>query len=330
MPFKSPLRPTLSSSYRSDACTTASSPQAPSSRMLVDDQELVQRVRNASAAVALKRALTDPVASWEAKKKTPSVCLGPSSSDHDGFSLSSRALGANGEGYEVLSVGDIACSPQELASVLCSRNESDYNAAMKGLYGGQFIYGSIVHVAEGSAVVPAGHQLAVRTGCFARSRLLARNEQWCFLEYFQPTHEADKQTTKPDTSQGFSVSLLSLPEQELAVGKAVGGRVDQLDGVTALLVVDVVPGSEDSSAAKVASCFTLSTPARTNLSRAKRAPRWQEAGFWLWPGECLACRLWSGADGLAHRYSHTRPSRWRTRTRKRRTRAASRAQKVCV
>ncbi|KAL4159416.1 hypothetical protein PRNP1_005176 [Phytophthora ramorum] len=236
----------LSASYRSDACTTISSPQ---DKVLVDDEELLRRVRNANTAVALQRALTDPADSWESRKTTPSVKLGPPDTDAESFELSSRA---SGDSYEVLSVGSIACSPQELVSVLCSRDESDYNAAMKGLYGSQFIYGSIVHVVDSTqpqgqpAELPLGHQLAVRTGCFTRSRMLARNEQWCFVEYFQPTSDTVQSTVEPDTSQGFSVSLLSLPEQELAAGKAVGGRVDQLDGVNALLVVDTVPSSEEN------------------------------------------------------------------------------------
>ncbi|GMF25546.1 unnamed protein product [Phytophthora lilii] len=242
MPFKTRRSPTLSASYRSDACTTASSPQGPSRKVIVDDEELLFRVRNATPAVALKRALTDPADSWDAIKSTPCVRLGPARSGDDSFELSSRA---NGEGYEVLSVGSIACSPQELVSVLCPRDENDYNAAMKGLYGSQFIYGSVVQVLDGKqsqGAMPDGHQLAVRTGCFARSSMLARNEQWCFLEYFQPTSDAvTNSISSPDTSQGFSVALLSLPEREIAVGKANGSRVDQLDGITALLVVDTVP-----------------------------------------------------------------------------------------
>ncbi|KAG3120314.1 hypothetical protein PI124_g1547 [Phytophthora idaei] len=242
MPFKT-LRcsPTLSTSYTSNACTTASSPQDSPRKVLVEDDELVFRVHNANSAVALKRALTDPPDSWDSVKHTPCIRLGSRSGD-ESFELSSRA---KNEGYEVLAVGSIACSPQELVSVLCARDESEYNAAMKGLYGGQFIYGSVVQMLEGrqsQGVIPDSHQLAVRTGCFARSRMLARNEQWCFLEYFQPTTDSlTSSMSAPDTSQGFSVSLLSLSEQELAAGKVVGGRVDQLDGVTGLLVVDTVP-----------------------------------------------------------------------------------------
>ncbi|KAG6609001.1 GAF domain-containing protein [Phytophthora cinnamomi] len=258
MPFRTTRRsPTLDESYVSNADTSASSPQDSTRKVLVDDQELLFRVRNAPLAVALKRALTDPVDSWDCIKSTPCIRLGPLRSGDDTFELSSRA---NDDGYEVLAVGSIACSPQELVSVLCSRNENDYNAAMKGMYASQFIYGSVVHILDGKqsqGAMPDGHQLTVRTGCFARSRMLARNEQWCFLEYFQPTSDAGTNSVSPpDTSQGFSVALLSLPEKEIAVGKANGGRVDQIDGVTALLVVDTEPNiSGDEGATKLRVMF---------------------------------------------------------------------------
>ncbi|OWZ21450.1 hypothetical protein PHMEG_0004008 [Phytophthora megakarya] len=183
MPFR--RAPTLSTSYASNACTTASSAQDSTRKVLVDEEELVFRVHNANSAVALKRALTDPTDSWDFTKKTPSIRLGSRYGPIESFESSSRV---NGNGYEVLTVGSIVCSPQELVSVLCSTDESDYNAAMKGLYGNQFIYGSVVQVLDGNqakGVMPV--------------------------------------------------------EQEVVAGKAVGGRVDQLDGVTALLVVDTVP-----------------------------------------------------------------------------------------
>ncbi|KAG2770335.1 hypothetical protein PC129_g12171 [Phytophthora cactorum] len=216
--------------------TSLSSRQFPSRNVLAEDDELLLRVRNNRPAEALKRALTDPTASWGYRKRCPSIQLGPSDADIEDFKLSSRTVG---EGFEVLTVGDIACSSQELTSILCSRDESDYNAAMKGLYGNQFIYGSVVHVLDGKDIhqqlvcVPEDHQLSVRTGCFARSKLLARNEQWCSLEYFQPTGD--------DSSQGFSISISSLSDKEFAAGKAIGDRVIQLDGITGLLIVDAMP-----------------------------------------------------------------------------------------
>ncbi|KAG7382599.1 hypothetical protein PHYBOEH_010405 [Phytophthora boehmeriae] len=238
MPFKTSRR----SPTNSDAGTTASSPEDPSRKVLVDDEELVRRAHSAGASVSLERALTYPTDLWDSKKSIPCIRLGPLNSDIEFFTLYSRI----GEENEVLATGDIACSPQELVSVLSSSSENDYNAAMKGLYGSQYIYGSVVHVIkegqQNTLEMPAGHQLAVRTSCFVRSRLFARNEQWCCLEYFQPAEEA--KTTTPDPTQGFSLQFVSMSEQELAAGKAVGNRVDQLDGITALCVVEPVPNSK--------------------------------------------------------------------------------------
>ncbi|KAG2520947.1 hypothetical protein JM18_006105 [Phytophthora kernoviae] len=226
---------------------TTSSPEDPSRKVLVDDKDLICRAQSASASVALERALAYPTNSWDSKKSTPYIPLGSSDPNAECFTLFSRMSNSAGEDNEVLATGNIACSPQELVSVLRSSNENDYNSAMKGLYGDQFIYGSVVQVVKGGqstqelVEVPEGHQLAVKTSCFVRSRLFARNEQWCFLEYFQPVEKAKATAAPaPDAAQGFSVAFVSMSEQELVAGKAVGDRVDQLDGITALCVVEPV------------------------------------------------------------------------------------------
>ncbi|KAG2520948.1 hypothetical protein JM18_006104 [Phytophthora kernoviae] len=243
MPFKTSRRSPISS----DVGTTASSPEHPSRKVLVDDNELARRARSASASVALERALAYPTDLWDSKKSTPYIPLGSSDPDTECFAIFSRISDSAGGENEVLTTGDIACSPQELVSVLRSSNENDYNSVMKGLYGSQYIYGSVVHVIKGGqstqelVEVPEGHQLAVKTSCFVRSRLFARNEQWCFLEYFQPVEKAKATAAPaPDAAQGFSVAFVSMSEQELVAGKAVGDRVDQLDGITALCVVEPV------------------------------------------------------------------------------------------
>ncbi|CAH0479625.1 unnamed protein product [Peronospora belbahrii] len=251
MPHRSP---SLTTSYTSNACTTMSSLRNPSRKVLVDEEELLTRVREVTCAVALKNAITDPVKSWDSTKHTSCIRLG-SGLGRETFELSSRASGVHGEGYEVMAVGCIACSPQELVSILSPPDETEYNAAMKGLYGRKFIYGSVVqtlNVDQLKGVMPDGDQITVRTGCFARSRILAHNEQWCYLEHFQRTSESvTHSVSSSDTFQGFSVTLLSLSERELAMGKAIGGRVDQIDGITALVVVDTVPAvSKDVSDGK--------------------------------------------------------------------------------
>ncbi|KAI9910568.1 hypothetical protein PsorP6_010347 [Peronosclerospora sorghi] len=229
----------------STSTTETSSSKAPSPKILLDDDELLLRVQKANAAVALKKALTAPLHSWDTIHQLSSIRLG-SGTRRELFDLSWRT---SGDTYEVFSVGCIACSPRELVSVLNSRHESEYNAAMKGLYARQFIYGSIVHISDS---LPLGHRLGVRTACFARSKLLARNQQWCYLDYFQPTSETVTGSMSSDISQGFSISLISLSEHELAVGKARGGRVDQLDNITALIVVDTIPAvSKDVSDGKL-------------------------------------------------------------------------------
>ncbi|RLN52150.1 hypothetical protein BBJ29_008992 [Phytophthora kernoviae] len=206
MPFKTSRRSPISS----DVGTTASSPEHPSCKVLVDDDELARRARSASASVALERALAYPTDLWDSKKSTPYIHLGSSDPDTECFAIFSRISDSAGEDNE-------------------------------------FIYGSVVHVIKGGqstqelVEVPEGHQLAVKTSCFVRSRLFARNEQWCFLEYFQPVEKANATAAPaPDAAQGFSVAFVSMSEQELAAGKAVGDRVDQLDGITALCVVEPV------------------------------------------------------------------------------------------
>ncbi|RLN63907.1 hypothetical protein BBJ28_00020699 [Nothophytophthora sp. Chile5] len=267
MPFKSSYRSTttLTSSYRSDGGSTVStrtasdSPQSPPRKVRVDDDELVRRSHSNGAVVALKQAVAQPVDSWDSKSLAPCIKLGPSEPDSDGFTLLSRVVGDSREGHEVLTTGDLNCSPRELAAVMRSTNENEYNTAMKGLYRGQFIYGSVVHVVTGyqqtkraqsplkaTPELPENHQLAVKTGCFARSRIFSRNEQWCFLEHFQPT-SIDTTGEASDPAQGFSILLSSLPEHELAAGKAVGGRVDQLNGVTALYVVEPLASTNSSN-----------------------------------------------------------------------------------
>uniref|UniRef100_M4B9H8 GAF domain-containing protein n=1 Tax=Hyaloperonospora arabidopsidis (strain Emoy2) TaxID=559515 RepID=M4B9H8_HYAAE len=262
MPFlmsrSSPTPTTTSSSNTSTA--TSLSPQDPRRKVLISDEELLGRIHQSESTLALKTALSDPVSSWDSSRHLS--CIGLSATARrETFELSSRMKQNGGKGatpFEVLTVGCIACSPQELVSVLYPHNENDYNVTMKAVYGRQFIYGSIVqklNTKASKALIPASHHLSVKTGCFARSRMLGRNEQWCFLDYFQPTTLGTSPRSSPlsspiteSTPPGFSISRVSLSKHELAAGKAVEGRVDQLDHISTLLVVDTVPAvSKDVS-----------------------------------------------------------------------------------
>lgn len=139
-------RPHLSSSMRTipaDRTSPASSSWAGfdsnglktfrfSRKVCVSDAELVQRARNSSRSSRQSRLLRVPSVMWECKEIS-------------GFAMLSRRTGANGEGFEVLTTGEVACEPEDVEPILCPRTESDYNAVAREFFGDQFIYGSIVH-----------------------------------------------------------------------------------------------------------------------------------------------------------------------------------------
>ncbi|RLN63906.1 hypothetical protein BBJ28_00020698 [Nothophytophthora sp. Chile5] len=220
-----------------------------SRKVYVSDDELVRRACIANRTSRSGRLLRTPSLTWDCKEVS-------------GFALLSRRVGADSEGLEVLTTGEVACRPRDLVSLLRSQSECDYNAIARGFLGNQFIYGSIVHEVATPQVGSVGfdeehfgneslHQLAVRTACFARSRRFARNEQWCFLEHFQPnpaspmsssaSYSTSSASSSADGSTGFTIVYSSLPEHELKTGKTTRGRVTQLHGITATYLVEPLP-----------------------------------------------------------------------------------------
>jgi hypothetical protein len=246
------IRSRLMSSFSSSTATQTPGQRRPVARrkVRVGDRELVRRVIKADAVRALEQALDRPLAAWASAKHTRefTILSGSSSS-----SRSSRKSNGDADdddaAHEVLVVGEVACSPQELASVLCVTDESSLNSSMRALHGGKFIYGSVVHVVgpqqlqqhlqqqsqQHSLPLSEGDHLAVKTSCFARSRMLGKNEEWCFLELFQ-RHRRDA-----GASSDFTVVQLSMRECELAAGKAEPNRrVEQLQGVSAVIRVEQI------------------------------------------------------------------------------------------
>ncbi|TYZ65149.1 hypothetical protein PybrP1_012057 [[Pythium] brassicae (nom. inval.)] len=63
----------------------------------------------------------------------------------------------------------------------------------------------------------------VKTATFVKPHLFARNEQWCFLDYYQPLS---------DGSGGFVIAMSSLDPDDVFAGKTKAS-VSQLQGVTA-------------------------------------------------------------------------------------------------
>lgn len=199
------------------------------SRVLVDDAELWKRALDTKAGIDFK-SLTDlSVCQWKWKTSNNKFTLFQRQVDGD---RSQPALLRN-KAHEVLTAGEIRCSLPELANILRSTTDHDHNSAMSGLYKKDFIYGSNVHVVpvEGHADSPQDEQLAVKTASFVRSNILARNEQWCFLEYFK----------RNDSQDGFTVTINSMHENELRAGKADSDRVDDIHDTVAGYLVEKVP-----------------------------------------------------------------------------------------
>ncbi|POM74875.1 LOW QUALITY PROTEIN: hypothetical protein PHPALM_8094 [Phytophthora palmivora] len=235
-----------------------------SRKIKVSDAELVHRARSASRASRKGRLLRVPSVMWDCKEIS-------------GFAMLSRRTGANGENFEVLTTGEVACDPNELEALLCPRAEGDYNSVAREFFGDQFIYGSIVHEVqprgfgddsevdseeeekEEEEVNPdfrlhADDHVAVRTACFSRSRRFARNEEWCFLEHFRSRSVAMASpydscgSTNTSTSSiniddptGFTVVMSSLSPSELTAGKMTSSRIAQLHGITAAYLVEPLP-----------------------------------------------------------------------------------------
>ncbi|KAL3659080.1 hypothetical protein V7S43_015964 [Phytophthora oleae] len=229
----------------------------PARSVRVSDAELVQRARNASRESRRGRLLRVPSVMWDCKEIS-------------GFAMLSRRAGNGGEDFEVLTTGEVACSPDELETLLCPRTESDYNSVARGFLGDQFIYGSIVHEVQprGFSVnysededdkdpefrLHSDDHVAVRTACFSRSRRFARNEEWCFLEHFRPRSVAlaspfdsygssntSTSSINIDNPTGFTIVLSSLPPSEITTGKMTNNRVTQLHGITAAYLVEPLP-----------------------------------------------------------------------------------------
>lgn len=190
------------SSRRNGDTAKSDSSSLLSSRVLVDDRELLAR-----AKVTRRRLGFGDLHEYEWKAGRNDFRIGTKPQ--------SRA-------HHVFAAGEVRCSLEEIAHALVCTSEAEYNAAMTALHRKKFIYGSVVRLLSSEdeqnnelGLLP-GQQLAVKTGTFVRSNVFARNEQWCFLEFMeqQPT--------------SLTLTFTTMPEHELVSGKADKSQVDQL------------------------------------------------------------------------------------------------------
>lgn len=223
-----PFRTTKETSFADSE--TEIEPLSSHPRVRLDNSQLVQIAHDAADKVDFQR-LTDRQTSlrnW--KWKTVA-------NDFTAFSHGDGIEAA----YEVLATGEMKASLNELSFILSSTTGSDHDMVMRSLYK-DYIHGAVVHVVDPSLGTSSASgykldmesRLTVKTSAFERSRMFNNHEQWCFLEYYEKASNAD----------AFTVTLTSIPEQELLIGKMKSDRVDELPNLTAAYLIEKIPESD--------------------------------------------------------------------------------------
>ncbi|UIZ24179.1 hypothetical protein KXD40_008170 [Peronospora effusa] len=141
---------------------------------------------------------------------------------------------------EVLATGEMKASLNELSHILCTATDADHDMVMRSVYK-DYIHGAVVHVVDPSLGSPSASamksemesKLTVKTSAFERSRMFKNHEQWCFLEYYEKMSNAD----------AFTVTLASVPGEDLLAGKMKADRVDELPDLTAAYLIEKIPSS---------------------------------------------------------------------------------------
>lgn len=236
----------------------SSSMSTPARHVHVSDQELCLRARQVSSSLDFDEITDLRRNKWSWRENRREFTL---------FSMDAELE----RRHEVLAAGDINCSIEEIVSVLHLANVSEYNATMKRLLKKQFIYGAVVHSVGSEALTdspatPGGggpgsalessssmassvsvsggssassssssmnNYVAVKASTFVRSKVFARNEEWCFLESFERSPSGDQ----------LLISQSTMDADELRAGKASHSRVDQLRDVTTAIYAEKIPRS---------------------------------------------------------------------------------------
>ncbi|ETP17291.1 hypothetical protein F441_08300 [Phytophthora nicotianae CJ01A1] len=137
---------------------------------------------------------------------------------------------------EVLALARLDANIEEVASVLGATTDQLHSATMQGLYDDAFIAGTVAYVERPHTDESdqAFQQLAVKTSNFVHSRLLGKNEQWCFGETLRSKPEGDSFTITQSSLE--TDQSQSLPAR-LAL-KDTKRRVAQLRDVSTAYLVE--------------------------------------------------------------------------------------------
>ncbi|KAF1783406.1 hypothetical protein GQ600_17965 [Phytophthora cactorum] len=135
---------------------------------------------------------------------------------------------------EVLAQARLDASIEEVASVLGATTDQLHAATMEGLYDDAFIAGSVAYVERPHENDQEFKQLAVKTSNFVHSKILGKNEQWCFGETLRSKPEGDSFTITQSSLEADQSQ--SLPAR-LAL-KDTKRRVAQLRDVSTAYLVE--------------------------------------------------------------------------------------------
>uniref|UniRef100_A0AAV1TJ14 FYVE-type domain-containing protein n=1 Tax=Peronospora matthiolae TaxID=2874970 RepID=A0AAV1TJ14_9STRA len=142
---------------------------------------------------------------------------------------------------QVLALAQVDASVEEITRILGATTDHSHAASMTGLYGDNFIAGSVAYVQRPRAFQEDQeyHHLAVKTTNFVHSRMLGKNEQWCFAEIMRRNADGNSFTLTQgslSTQQAYSMPARSAL-------KGTSQRVAQLRNVSAAYLVERQPGS---------------------------------------------------------------------------------------
>ncbi|KAG3111163.1 hypothetical protein PI125_g9370 [Phytophthora idaei] len=135
---------------------------------------------------------------------------------------------------EILAQARLDASIEEVVSVLGATTDQLHAATMEGLYDDAFIAGSVAYVERPHENDQEFKQLAVKTSNFVHSKILGKNEQWCFGETLRSKPEGDSFTITQSSLEADQSQ--SLPAR-LAL-KDTKRRVAQLRDVSTAYLVE--------------------------------------------------------------------------------------------
>ncbi|KAI9909706.1 hypothetical protein PsorP6_014787 [Peronosclerospora sorghi] len=198
-------------------------------RVRLPTTQLLQLARKATDKVDFPRLinLQTSLLCWKSK---------PVANDFMAFSYGNEVESMQ----EVMVRGEMIASLSELAHLVSTSTNADHDRLMRSMHK-DYIHGAVVHVADLSSDSLSSSpmksdmetKLTVKTSAFERSRMFKNHEQWCFLEYYEKRNDAD----------AFTVTMTSIPAEELLVGKMKADRVDELPDVTAAYMIKKIPFS---------------------------------------------------------------------------------------